>query len=152
MRLRNTVKLVVGLVAFGLFVGCSGDDGYSSSSDGNETSNDVGNNTGSGDSGENEINTYGEIQSQIFNAKCVACHSGESPSGALDLTSHSDVVADITVVSPGNPQGSSLFVMVQSGDMPPGPEDLSEDEIDAIEDWIEAGAPNGQFDAAISSR
>ena len=77
------------------------------------------------------------------------CHSGNSPSAGLNLTSYSNVIAGSNsgAVIPGNYENSTLWQEVNSGDMPNniannnmGIPDLNASEIQLIAQWIEEGA------------
>ena len=86
----------------------------------------------------------------IFDNSCMPCHSGNSPSAGLNLTSYSNVIAGSNsgaVVIPGNYENSTLWQEVNSGDMPNniannnmGIPDLNASEIQLIAQWIEEGA------------
>jgi hypothetical protein len=102
----------------------------------------------------------------IFTARCAipGCHAGGNPQQGLDLSSgnaFSNTVAvrssepsNLLRVSPGDDDGSYLYQkIIPNGNiaegvrMPQGCSGstcLSDTEIKAIEDWINAGAPNAQ--------
>ena len=84
-----------------------------------------------------------EIQ-PIFEARCTACHGGESPQSGLDLTSlaaalkggkHGPVIAE------GFSEKSVLIRQLQSRAMPPAGagEPPTEEEIELIREWIDGG-------------
>jgi len=103
--------------------------------------------------------TLADVQAQVFTPNCASsgCHAGTDAPEGLDLTAGSayenivDVpsnqVSDIMRVEPGEPAESYLFIKITGGDrmapgtfqMPIGVE-LSEDQIDLVEDWILGGA------------
>jgi mono/diheme cytochrome c family protein len=94
-------------------------------------------------------------------AKCVACHGADAADrkGGLDVTSRAALLrggeTSATVLVPGDPEGSDLLRAVRWADpdlrMPPKRDDrLAADRIDAIRDWIAAGAP-WPDDAAIAA-
>ena len=99
---------------------------------------------------------YAGVQ-EIADAYCLACHSANAAQGQLDLQTdlHNAVVgvassADPTwsLVVPGDPQGSLLFLKVTAqtppgtgSDMPPGSGGVPEEAAQIIEDWIADGAP-----------
>ena len=66
-------------------------------------------------------------------------------SGGVDFSTYSSTLSKSGVVVIGKPQTSTLYTEVASGDMPDGGPVLSTDEVNAISDWILAGAPNGDF-------
>lgn len=86
--------------------------------------------------------TFTNLKTTVFTAKCVRCHSGQSPSGDYDLSTYEGIMSEGRVV-PGNPSASMLVQRLRDGSMPPsGP--LSDQEIVTVEDWIRAGAkPEG---------
>ena len=84
-----------------------------------------------------------EIQ-PIFNARCTACHSGETPQSGLDLTSLAAALKGGKhgpVISEGFSDKSILIRQLQSGVMPPagagGP--IKKAELELIREWIDAG-------------
>ncbi|MDP6935814.1 MAG: c-type cytochrome domain-containing protein [Candidatus Marinimicrobia bacterium] len=86
-----------------------------------------------------QIDYNSEIQ-PIFNAKCTSCHGN---SAGLNLESYSGVMAggnNGAVVVPGNHSGSELWVRVNSGQMPPGNNDLTSSEVELVAQWINEGA------------
>jgi hypothetical protein len=97
------------------------------------------------------------LQREIFTPTCAlgGCHSGASPQAGLDLTdgnAHASLVnVDSTLelgkkrVVPGDPAASVLFQAVQGTAagvlrMPIGRSPLSRADVDAIAEWILAGA------------
>ena len=101
--------------------------------------------------------TLESIQAMVFNESCSfeSCHGGSSPEGDLDLTSASvsyaalvgvdGVEEDMVRVVAGDPASSLLYQVLQ-GDvgsvrqMPVG-YDLTDEEIEAVRQWIADGAP-----------
>jgi mono/diheme cytochrome c family protein len=81
----------------------------------------------------------------IFQNHCIQCHGAEKKSG-LDLRTRETALKGGTrgaVILPGNSKDSILFQYVsgaKSPRMPIGGE-LEEDDIEAIETWIDKGAP-----------
>ncbi len=91
-----------------------------------------------------------EIQ-PIFYDYCTNCHGG---AGGLNLSNY-DYVMDGgnsgEAVIPGNHENSLLWQYVNSGFMPPGNTDLTQEEIDLIADWIEEGAlPEVELDMELN--
>jgi len=87
----------------------------------------------------------------ILSSRCMHCHRpegalGPAPEGLI-LTAHAAVLAggDRIVVVPGTPLASELFRRVAGLATPrmpfDGPPWLSDDEVERIRLWIEAGAP-----------
>jgi mono/diheme cytochrome c family protein len=77
---------------------------------------------------------------QIFNDKCVSCHSDNEAMGGVNLASYEKVLSSIpAVVIPGQAQQSRLYLSVKSGRMPLVGGPLSEIEIESIRRWISDG-------------
>jgi mono/diheme cytochrome c family protein len=89
--------------------------------------------------------SFADLQSNIFQPKCVQCHSSAKASGGVDLSSYVSIMGKFDLISPQNPEHSLVYTEVASGDMPDGGPPLSTNEVKAISDWILAGAPNGDF-------
>ncbi|MFT3883710.1 MAG: DUF1549 domain-containing protein [Gemmatales bacterium] len=78
----------------------------------------------------------------ILQSKCLRCHSGSDPKGDLNLSSAASTKeggVSGRIVVPMKAIESLLYKMVKSHKMPPK-EKLSDDEIEAIRKWIDAGA------------
>jgi mono/diheme cytochrome c family protein len=76
----------------------------------------------------------------IFQASCVACHGSAVKMKDLDLSSLAGVTKGSDagpVVTPGDPDDSRLYKMVQTGAMPKGGKPLAEDRVAMIRQWIE---------------
>ena len=78
----------------------------------------------------------------VLQAKCISCHAGKSPAGNLDLTKATGLKlhgqrGDIVV--PGAPERSVLYQRIAAHTMPPTGS-LSVEQIDAVKQWITAGA------------
>ncbi len=85
----------------------------------------------------------------IFQANCVRCHSDTSILGAppnnLRLIDYENILKGSAfgpVILPGNPDSSSLVIMLRKGTMPADADPLSDDQIQTIVAWIVAGAPD----------
>jgi cysteine-rich repeat protein len=102
--------------------------------------------------------TLASIQLNVFTPICSVCHvpggTGPMPLHTEDASYDSLVSAGFSFtcavprVDPGNPDGSCIVLKIEgspltSGNpMPPPPlASLGQDEIDAIREWIELGAP-----------
>ena len=82
-----------------------------------------------------------EIQ-PIFNNNCGNCHLGNS-SGGLNLSSWENLMdggLSGDEVVPYDHASSELWIRVNSGQMPPGNNDLTDEQIDLIAQWIDEGA------------
>jgi hypothetical protein len=80
----------------------------------------------------------------IFERRCVKCHGGEKTEEGLVLKTYADVIAGSfngLVVEPGDAEGSYLVQQIVRGKMPKKGPRLLPAEIQAISDWIDAGAP-----------
>jgi hypothetical protein len=89
----------------------------------------------------------------VFDAECVACHSGGSPAGGLDLQSdahgatvgvRSRSVPELLLVAPGDPEASLLFLEMagraaSGAVMPPGGV-LGAEPVERVRAWIADGA------------
>lgn len=73
--------------------------------------------------------TYTWINSNIVQAKCTSCHES--------LATYSGLMA---IVSAGKPDESKFYEEIEEGGMPEHSVKLSDDEINAVKDWITAGA------------
>ena len=81
----------------------------------------------------------------LFEARCQQCHGGGRAEAGLNLASYASLMAGSSygpVVIPGGAETSRLVEAIVSGEMPPGGRKLPESEIQAISDWIDAGAPD----------
>jgi mono/diheme cytochrome c family protein len=85
--------------------------------------------------------TYTWIATNIFQPKCVSCHSGAGAPFGYQLTSYSGATS-LSQVVPGNSSGSNLYQMVLSGSMPQGGPALTSDPLNAVKTWIDSGAAN----------
>jgi hypothetical protein len=74
----------------------------------------------------------------LISTGCVACHSGVSPDGGVDLTTYNNVVGAVSY--------SNLMASIRQDPgataMPPAGNALSECEVRLFELWIEDGMPN----------
>jgi len=76
----------------------------------------------------------------IFNSKCVDCHGNF---GGLDMSSYENLMNGGNsgdVVIPFDHFSSELWIRIDSGQMPPGNNDLTQNEVDLIAEWIDEGA------------
>jgi mono/diheme cytochrome c family protein len=110
---------------------------------------------------QNSVTFSTQIQQQIFNPACIACHTddGRTPSSNLNLKTGVSIAnlvnvasvgkAGATRVVPGNPSGSYLIQKLEGAPdivglrMPRnGPPYLTTEQIALIRQWIQNGAPN----------
>ncbi len=81
---------------------------------------------------------YSVLAAQVFGSRCVTCHANRN----YKFGSYTDVLRSVT---PGDAANSLLYQVVTvgrtGGKMPQGGA-LSSAQVKAIQDWINAGAPN----------
>jgi mono/diheme cytochrome c family protein len=83
----------------------------------------------------------------IFDARCIRCHNATTARGGLRIDSREDLLTggkSGPAIVPGEPENSLLYTAVlQTTDlkMPPRQQQLTPEELQAISDWIKAGAP-----------
>lgn len=112
-----------------------------------------------GTNGDGPEATLSSIQTNIFDTRCAlsGCHAGPNAQQGMDLSAgaaHDNIVnvpsneqPELDRVEPGQPNASYLIHKIEGRAsivgqrMPLGREPLSQDEIDAIRDWIADGAP-----------
>ncbi len=102
--------------------------------------------------------TFSQVQA-IFSSSCAVsgCHAGASPQQGMDLSAgvaYANIVnvasaenPALSRITPNDPDNSYLYrkitgVNILFARMPLGRAPLSQDQIDLMRDWIEAGAPN----------
>ena len=83
----------------------------------------------------------------VFRAHCLNCHNDETRKGGLSLQTAESALSGGEigeVIFPGDPDSSYLLELITPEDgkaeMPEGTESLSEEDRDAIREWITAGA------------
>ena len=78
----------------------------------------------------------------IVQANCLLCHGENLQQNGLDLRTRDSIQKggeSGPAIVPGSAEESLLFEKVSSGEMPMGGEKLSDEEIELIERWINAG-------------
>jgi hypothetical protein len=86
--------------------------------------------------------TYQGTFKAMFDGRCVQCHTDPQPEGGLDLSSYEAMMAggdSGPAVAPGDPD-ASLLIQRQTGTLEHFGQ-LLEEEITAVRQWIQAGAP-----------
>lgn len=83
--------------------------------------------------------TYAWLSENVFEPKCLSCHTTESASYGVDLSSYAQIIATGSVVS-GDPSKSTLYTQTFAGLMPKSGTKLTDSENQAIHDWIKSGA------------
>jgi uncharacterized membrane protein len=86
--------------------------------------------------------SFASINSTILQSSCVSCHAGASPSAGLDLSTFAKVTASSNIVNTASPAASKFYTRTLDQSMPQGGTPLSESQLQAILDWITAGAKN----------
>lgn len=79
----------------------------------------------------------------IFEQHCAECHGDTDPEEQLQLTTYRTLIVGSQngpVIEPGDPDNSYLVKQIVSGKMPKKGDKLTQQEIDVIVAWIEAGA------------
>ena len=103
------------------------------------------------------ISYYRQIQ-PIFQRACHGCHQPARPSGGYVMTDRTHLLkagdTGLPGVIPGDPQESSLVLMVTAEDgdqpaMPKGKDPLQKEEIELISQWILQGALDDTPDSAV---
>ena len=86
-----------------------------------------------------QVDYDSEIQ-PIFNSKCTQCHGN---SAGLNLSSYENIMQGSNngdVIIPYDYANSELWQRINSGQMPPGNNDLTDAQVDLIAQWIDEGA------------
>ena len=89
---------------------------------------------------------------EIFTIHCAACHDaagGKSKGGFGHVLDLARLGREQEVMKPGEPEGSELFLLVESGEMPEKGEKLTPAEVETVRHWIAMGAP--AVESTISS-
>ena len=76
----------------------------------------------------------------IFNSKCIQCHGS---SAGLNLSSYANIMQGSNngdVIIPYDYANSELWQRINSGQMPPGNNDLTNNQVNLIAQWIDEGA------------
>lgn len=82
--------------------------------------------------------SFAAIVKPIIDLKCVGCHSGNPPSGGIDLSTYNGVKA---IADNGSLTGSISWETAYEN-MPRNGDQLPDCEIDQIKSWVDAGALN----------
>jgi len=81
----------------------------------------------------------------IFDASCNDCHGGKQTKAGLDLTTYDSLMAGSfngAVILAGNSADSLLVQLVADGEMPKRGSKLTPEQIQIINQWVDAGASN----------
>jgi mono/diheme cytochrome c family protein len=85
--------------------------------------------------------TYSDLQ-PIFEETCGQCH-GETATKGLKVTDYETLMEgseDGPVIVPGSPDESKILEVLEEGHFG----QLTDDQMDLLRQWIEAGAPEGE--------
>src|SRR4051812_30268483 len=88
-----------------------------------------------GDGTEIPLPIYSWLNRNIFQPKCVSCHTTGNAAYGVDLSSYSQTIATGSSIA-GDPSKSTLYIQTQAGLMPKSGVPLSASENKAISDWI----------------
>lgn len=97
---------------------------------------------------DSEHDDLGLKAASLLESRCSSCHgpSSEKPRAVrawADATDLAGTALNPDLITPGDPDDSTVFIVVADGDMPPpgsGIDPLTGDEIELLENWIKAGA------------
>jgi mono/diheme cytochrome c family protein len=81
----------------------------------------------------------------MFAEQCVSCHGDETAEAGLRLDSYEAAMRGSEygpVIEAGDPGNSLLLDMISAGEMPQEADQLDDDVVEMVRDWIEAGAEN----------
>ena len=87
---------------------------------------------------------FKQLQRNLFEAKCSGCHNAGFATDGVDVSSFASTTGNSGLIVPGNPEASRLFIAIGTGArvrMPTTGAYLSENEIAAVRNWIQNGAP-----------
>lgn len=96
-----------------------------------------------------QLTTFDALKTDLFDQRCSRCHSSANASGGVDLSSYVSILSTAGLVVRGSPDASLIYTEVDTGGMPVGDSRLTPREVQAIRDWILAGAPNGFFTPSL---
>ncbi len=84
------------------------------------------------------------LDKNVFEPKCLKCHTGNNPKGDVDFTNYASLMAStgltLTPIVAGEPGNSGVYDQVILELMPPGPNKLSNEIREALAEWIRRGA------------
>lgn len=86
--------------------------------------------------------TYKSTFEAMLNGRCSFCHSGSEPQAGLDVTTYESLLLGGKSgpgIVPGDPPGSEIVARQSAS--PPHFGQLLQDELEALQAWVQAGAP-----------
>ena len=98
---------------------------------------------------ENRPVSYSQDIQPLFDQRCTFCHgpnsiAGQAPNGLM-LDNYENTMLGslfLPVVQPGQPDNSTLVLLLRSGGMPATGPKLTSEQISMVERWIAQGARN----------
>jgi hypothetical protein len=90
--------------------------------------------------------TYQENLQPLLREKCAGCHNADKKQGGLDVTNYTKLMEGGgrgKVIEPGDPEQSTLYLLVSHKEqptMPPTSDKIPDKDIALIASWIKAGA------------
>ena len=99
----------------------------------------------SGDGGEDAPVSFANDVFPILNSRCITCHGGDRIEGELVMLSYEELMSggkDGAVIIPGDADGSLLYQLASTGEMPKRGANLNPAQLQIIMQWINEGAPN----------
>lgn len=90
--------------------------------------------------------TYQENLQPLLREKCAGCHNADKKQGGLDVTNYTKLMEGGgrgKVIEPGDPEQSTLYLLVSHKEqptMPPKSDKIPDKDIALIASWIKAGA------------
>ena len=85
------------------------------------------------------VATFSSLEHNVFQPRCVGCHSSFSAAGGFAFDSYSGVMRAVNKTTPSS---SKIYTITTSGAMPPSGPRLTSQEESLILQWIQAGALN----------
>ena len=79
----------------------------------------------------------------ILQSRCMTCHGGERIEGELVMLTYGELIAGSesgAVILPGDADGSLLYQLASTGEMPKRGANLNPAQLEIILQWINAGA------------
>jgi mono/diheme cytochrome c family protein len=101
--------------------------------------------------GDADASYFADQVAPILVQKCGRCHI-DTRRGQFGMATIETITQDLRLVSPGKPDESLLFTIVESGEMPRGRNKLTPDELNVIRQWVESGGEFGSADRTTNLR
>lgn len=137
--MKKNTQFKMGLLTIILFSSCSIRTGESM-----KLNSALGNDTQTAE----QLTSFKALKANIFDPKCSRCHSSSNTKGGVDLSTYITIMSNPGLIMSGNSVKSLIYTEVQDGSMPQDNPPLSALEVKAIQDWINVGAPDGEFNTS----